>query len=93
MIRLLVAALVLSACTCSTPAAAPPPQKERGPATCPAVCSHLRELGCAGGAPTPAGASCETVCSGVMATKLVSWDLGCRSAALTCAAVEFCEVQ
>lgn len=57
--------------------------------TCATWCAHATALKCAAAKPTPAGATCETVC-GNTATPL-KWNLTCRSSAKTCTAADACE--
>lgn len=79
--------LILVACA---PAAQPPP----GPAElgCAAACSHLRELGCETGRPTPEGTTCEEICGYVEATGVaeIRWPHACVAAATSCDVAERC---
>ncbi len=90
----LLAFLVLASCPGCPPA--PPPvtpdasDAAAAPGTCAAVCQNGRRLGCPFAQPTPQGASCEEVCSNVQGTGIATWDLGCRSAASSCAAIDAC---
>ncbi len=63
----IVAALVLAGCSGPPhPADGPGPQpivKADGGATCAEMCAHLAALGCPEAEPTPAGHSCEFVCT------------------------------
>jgi hypothetical protein len=61
------------------------------PHTCSGYCIHLRALGCPAGAPTPKGVSCEDVCQNLQDSGVVTYDLGCRTSASTCASIDSCE--
>lgn len=74
--------LLLSACPLEPK---PPP----APSGCPDACSHMRQLDCELGRPTPRGATCEDVCEGVQRNG-VDFNTGCLSAAPSCAAADEC---
>lgn len=57
---------------------------------CAAACDNGRELACEWAAPTPEGATCETVCSTVEATGYDTVDPACLAAASSCAEAERC---
>ncbi len=69
---------------------APPPPVARP--SCAEACAHARELECAIGDPTPAGATCEEVCLNVETAGLedVRWPIGCVLASSTCAEADAC---
>lgn len=75
-----------------TPPPNPPSAPDAGAGSCPLVCDHLRALSCPGGAPTPEGATCEQVCQTIQESGIVHWNLTCRAAASTCAAIDACDV-
>lgn len=81
-----VVALYLLAC--SPPHPAPPPAP--GDPTCPAACSHLRELGCEAGQPTQAGEPCEAWCEELEAMPGPGLELGCIATAPSCSAADAC---
>lgn len=83
---LLALALFLTACP-----PLPPPVPPPGAATCQDFCTHLQKLGCEAAKPTPEGATCETVCLNIQNSGVIRWNLGCRTAALTCADIDKCE--
>lgn len=62
-----------------------------GPATCADVCANGNELGCPFAQKTPAGATCETVCANNQAAGIAPWNLGCRTSATSCAAIDACQ--
>lgn len=59
--------------------------------TCETACDRARVLNCAYAHPTAAGASCVEVCENVQTSGFLKWDLGCRSVAASCAAIDACE--
>lgn len=87
--RTTVFAAVLFFAGCLRPL--PPPTPPPGTATCADYCTHALALGCSFAQPTPNGASCETVCLNFNASGVVSWNLDCRAAATSCAAIDQCE--
>ena len=92
----LVVTLALLLAACRTVQPSPPPPTPGPPDTnepdCSSACARMESLGCEASAPTPSGASCESVCSNVMSSGTIVWDLRCRSMARTCDEVEACEI-
>jgi predicted small lipoprotein YifL len=77
-----------------TPIDAPPDADDTGgraPATCYDVCKRQAALGCIGAKPTAHGATCMEVCNAVQSSGVVTWNLGCRANAPSCAAADLCE--
>ncbi len=85
--------VLLGAVGCPSTPPAPPPQPvgDAGPGTCRGVCERMRSLSCPAGAPTAEGEPCETVCENVQASGFIAWDLGCRTSAPSCEAMDRCE--
>lgn len=69
----------------------PPPPTPLPGATCADMCRHLAELRCPGAGQTPEGSTCVEVCTSILETGLVTFDLACRSSAASCAAADRCE--
>lgn len=63
------------------------------PGDCSAACSHLRDLGCPAGQPTPKGASCEEVCQSTEDSGVVTLNPACVARAASCDAVDNCTRQ
>lgn len=74
------------ACSCATVTPTPTP----GPYTCQTYCARAVEMGCDFAQDTPGGAGCLAVCQNVQ-SKLIKWDLQCRSTAETCERINACE--
>lgn len=72
-----------------TPTPDPPPKPVV--ATCATACANASELRCSWAMPTAGGASCEDVCKAAQDFG-DAWDLACRTAAVTCAAADRCEL-
>lgn len=81
--------LVVFACASTTPE---PDGAKRG-ASCASACTQLRYLSCEAAEPTGEGATCEEVCETVQKSGVIHWDLGCRSKAKTCEAIDACEAK
>jgi hypothetical protein len=60
-------------------------------ATCATACDRARALQCEYAADFE-GMTCEAVCENTQASKVLRFDLECRSTAATCEAAEKCEV-
>lgn len=95
MLRLLArgtsAAFALISLLACTPAPDPvEPKPTPVDATCRGYCGNARLLNCEAAQPTPGGASCEAVCENATQAG-VRWNLGCRSIALSCEAIDACE--
>lgn len=78
--------LLLLGCPRPTPGPTPPSP------TCADVCKNYERLGCEAARPTARGATCAQVCENVQTSGIIRWNLGCRSAATTCAAADTCEM-
>jgi len=93
MIKRIVLGFVVCAFTaCPKPIPTPPsPTPIDGPATCGTACERLRIMRCPGGEPTPAGATCETVCGNMQTSGIVAWDLTCVTMAANCTAADNCD--
>ena len=98
--RLVVALLLAVACTPMPPQPPLPPQPtpdpwdggdDRSRGTCATACARALQLGCASAKPTAHGASCVEVCSNIMGSGVIRWNLPCRSAAASCVAADRCE--
>jgi hypothetical protein len=61
-----------------------------GSASCLDYCRVGDALGCGWALPTPAGATCVTVCNNNQTVGIAPWDLDCRVKQTTCAAIERC---
>lgn len=78
------------------PAALQPPVNHNGPlptgneADCSAMCSHLRDLHCPAGDPTPKGAPCEAVCLNTETSGYASENPRCQAKAPSCDAADAC---
>lgn len=68
----------------------PPHPPYRPNATCEESCTQLRTLGCKEGAPTPKGATCETVCADVNASGHARWASDCLVVARSCEEARSC---
>lgn len=77
--------LVLCSCNGCPPNPTPNPLQ----ADCTKSCSHLRELGCEEGKPTPKGATCETICQNMPVNQAY---LDCTSRITDCQQVNSCPV-
>lgn len=92
----LAAAVILGICCQGCPKPTPTPVTPTpvgdaaSPATCLDLCRHGQALGCSWAQPTPSGATCVDVCANAQNSGITSWDLNCRTAAGTCAAVDRC---
>lgn len=80
--------LLVAAAACHPTPDPPPPLPDGG---CPAMCSHLRSLGCKEGQPTPGGKTCEEVCSNAATQGIdvtcdggIAAALSCESARVPC---------
>lgn len=62
----------------------------RFPATCDGMCANLRARECSEGTKRDGGASCEELCTSIIARHLTTVPLRCLSAARTKAAVRLC---
>lgn len=92
-------ALMLAACSKPGPIPTPPPPPpavvdagSSGTASCESFCRHGKDLGCSWAAATPQGHTCIEVCTNVLKGGVIVWNLGCRTMAPSCAAVDKCEV-
>lgn len=92
---IVVIAVMLLGCTTyggcgASPVPTPEPNPEPTPteATCEAVCDHGDTMACDWAAKE---ADCVNVCNNVQASGILKWNLDCRLAAQSCAAVDECE--
>lgn len=85
--------------TCPSPAPAPTAEADAGPmdaasrTPCQRACGHYRYLKCDEGKPTADGATCETVCENMQASKLVAYDLTCGAKVKSCPEIGTCSKQ
>lgn len=54
------------------------------PNACGAICSHLRDLKCPNGEPTPGGRTCEDICRHGLESHLVNLDETCMRTLARC---------
>jgi hypothetical protein len=57
---------------------------------CLAACTNLRARKCPAGAPTPEGATCESVCVNALRSGIAPLDTQCLAHASSCAAADRC---
>lgn len=60
--------------------------------TCNDVCQNMTKLNCPAAKPTAKGATCVQVCNNLQQSGITKWDLNCRASALTCEAIDLCEL-
>ena len=84
-----VAFLWLTSCAPINPAPDPNPWPPASGYSCATYCQRAERLGCPFSAPTVKGTTCEEVCLDV--TKVLRWDLNCRSNATACYEIDSCE--
>jgi len=87
---LLAAALAASQCNPGPAPTPEPPRPVPGEPTCATACLNLALMTCPESLPTPAGASCETVCQNAVDNGL-RMPLTCYTAATSCAIAALCE--
>ncbi len=68
----------------------PTPRKPARPDLCAAACSHLRDLGCPEGEPTPGGATCEDWCTAVEDSGAATLNPECLAGVKSCSEVDAC---
>jgi hypothetical protein len=79
--------LLLAFAFIGCPATTPAP----GIADCATVCTNMVKLNCPSAKPTAKGATCEQVCLNFQLSGISTWNLSCRSTALSCVAADACE--
>lgn len=84
-----LAALVTIRCVKPVPPPVTPVDADGSAPSCASVCANGRRLGCTFSQATPKGATCETVCANDQ--PIAAWDLGCRTSATSCAAIDACK--
>lgn len=83
--------LALTFAACATTPLPPVPPPQPATATCADVCANMAKLDCPSAKPTARGATCERVCQNFQDSGIATWDLPCRSVALSCATADLCE--